>query len=226
MDRLHHHGRRPVVDPIQFGRVVEVDEVYIGQQRSVAVAFLLVARDAQGAVRASVVALVASQQSRSSGDAFGQLQRGFDRFGTTVHEVHAVQFLREQACEPFGVAHLRLLHELPVRDHMQVAITLLLDRSDHFRVPVPGVVHRKASDKVQVSLAIAGSKPTALGMYNVEGYWTWTCLRQVLVEGAQQFAHDHYRGGKGRWLGLTCLRPVTARPVFHRGALPCVHGNA
>ena len=138
---------------------------------------------------AAVVAAPAADEPGAAGDAFGQLHCGLDRLGAAVHEVHGVQRGRQQAGEAFREAHLRLLDELTVRDHVQVAVALGLDRLHDPGMPVAHVGDGQAGHQVEVAPTVPRGEVAALGMDDVQGEGMRARLGEVVVERAVQVLH-------------------------------------
>ena len=89
------------------------------------------AHHAHGPVGRAVVGAAHADELRAPREALGELERPLDRLGARVHEVEAVDGLRQQRGDLRGIAHLRPLDQLAVDHHVHVARRLLLHGPHH-----------------------------------------------------------------------------------------------
>ena len=116
----------------------------------------------------AVVGTAHADELRAPREALGELERPLDRLGARVHEVEAVDGLRQQRGDLRGIAHLRPLDQLAVDHHVHVARRLLLHGPHHGGIGMADVAHRDARHQVVVAAPLGGVKERTLGPLHLD----------------------------------------------------------
>ena len=78
------------------------------------------------------------------------LERPFDRLGAARREVHDLERRGQEAGEPGGEVHLRLLDHLTVDHDVQMTLRLRAHRSHHLAMRMADVRHAHAGEQIEI----------------------------------------------------------------------------
>ena len=166
LHRLGQHTGRAARNALQFGEIVELHGLHVGQQgpeRPLPLLALGRTHHAHRAVRRPVVGAAHGDDLRTPGKTFRQFQSPLDRLGARVDEIDAFERRGQQRRDPGGILHLRRLDQLAVDHHMHVARSLLLHGAHHGRIAVTDIADRNPGHEVEITLAFGRIEKRAFG---------------------------------------------------------------
>ena len=133
-------------------------------------------------MRTAVVSVLVIDDFGSSGIAFGQFQRPFDRFAARIDEINRVERIGQQRCDALCVAYLRRFDRFAVDHQVQVVLRLRADRVDYLPVAVPYGADRDAGDQVDPPFPVSPVQVDSFGALHFEHHRVIGCLSDVFEE--------------------------------------------